>query len=112
MPDVYRVDTVREDGSSAWGMVGIFTLIVAIGLIFAAVIYSQQPRTTDTSPCINIQSPPPAPSTSTPSVIPIPMPGSPGPAGPSGPPGPSGPSGPSGAPGAPGTPGPAAPSGD
>ena len=106
MPDVYRVDTVREDSSSAWGMVGIFTLIVAIGLIFAAVIYSQQPRTTDTSPRINIQQPAPAPSTSTPSIIPIPMPGSPGPAGPSGP---SGPSGSPGAPGAPGAPGPAAP---
>jgi len=107
MADVYRVDTVTEDSSSAWGAMGIFALIVAIGLIFAAVIYYQQPTAVDTSPRINIQQPAPAPSTSTPSVVPLPIP-SPGPSGPSGPPGPSGPagpSGPSGAPGAPGAPG-------
>lgn len=90
MADVYKVETVREETSGSWGMIAVFALIVAIGLIFAAVIYSQQPRTaTDTAPRINIQAPNPAPSPN-PSIIPVPIPGpkgDPGPAGPAGTPG-------------------------
>lgn len=53
MSKLERVDYGKpETGSdaSAWGMIGLFSLIVAIGLIFAAVIFSQQPTQEPTSP--------------------------------------------------------------
>lgn len=48
MSKLERVD--YGDSESGWGVVGLFTLIVAIGLIFAAAIYSQRPRQEVTSP--------------------------------------------------------------
>jgi hypothetical protein len=47
MSKIERVDCGKPEAGispDSWGILGIFTLVVAIGLIFAAVVWSQRPQ--------------------------------------------------------------------
>lgn len=104
MPVIYRED----DGSYAWGTMAI-VLVVALFALLIGYFTFWQPRVNASSgPDVHIVQPAPTQQTS-PSVIPVPVPGPAGPAGPAGAPGANGAPGASGPAGAPGPAAPAAP---